>query len=109
VGCFIGDHTKTGLGTLINTGTSVGVCCNLLPAGLLPRFFPSFSSWWNGRLVENGDLSRLLSTAEEAMYRRGCPFTETHAALFRHLFDLTASDRYQALQGGELRKLRRSA
>ena len=31
VGCFLGDHTKTGLGTLLNTGTSVGVFCNLLP------------------------------------------------------------------------------
>src|SRR5262245_2505622 len=33
VGCFLGDHTKTGLGTLINTGTSVGVFAGLLPAG----------------------------------------------------------------------------
>jgi UDP-N-acetylglucosamine diphosphorylase/glucosamine-1-phosphate N-acetyltransferase len=29
VGSFIGDHTKTGIGTLLNTGTSVGVACNI--------------------------------------------------------------------------------
>ncbi len=32
VGCFLGDHTKTGLGTLLNTGTNAGAFCNLLPA-----------------------------------------------------------------------------
>src|SRR6266851_3116922 len=41
VGCFIGDHTKTGLGVLLNTGTSAGVFCNLLPSGgLLPKYVP---------------------------------------------------------------------
>src|SRR5437763_1256292 len=38
VGCFLGDHTKTGLGTLLNTGTNAGAFCNLLPGGLLPRY-----------------------------------------------------------------------
>src|SRR5262245_45566235 len=31
VGCYLGDHTKTGLGALLNTGTNVGAFCNLLP------------------------------------------------------------------------------
>ena len=33
VGCFIGDHTRTGMGSMLNTGTSIGVMCNVLPAG----------------------------------------------------------------------------
>ena len=49
VGCFLGDHTKTGLGTLLNTGTNVGAFCNLLPAGLPSRSMrggrPSRLSW----------------------------------------------------------------
>ena len=28
---FLGDHTKTGLGTLLNTGTNIGPFCNVLP------------------------------------------------------------------------------
>ena len=44
VGCFIGDHTKTAIGSLFNTGTSVGVMCLILPDGeLLPKHVPSFS------------------------------------------------------------------
>src|SRR5262249_46266615 len=45
VGCFLGDHTRTGLGSMLNTGTSVGVMCNVLPAGpLLPKHVPSFAA-----------------------------------------------------------------
>src|SRR5262249_705025 len=61
VGCFIGDHTKTGLGVLLNTGTTVGVFCNLLPAGrLLPKCIPSFCSCWKGALRETSELARLI-------------------------------------------------
>jgi UDP-N-acetylglucosamine diphosphorylase/glucosamine-1-phosphate N-acetyltransferase len=110
VGCFLGDHTKTGLGTLLNTGTSAGVFCNLLPSGTyLPKHVPSFCSWWNGSLADNADLPRLLRTAARVMDRRGAAFTEVHAALFRFLFDRSAPERRQALHEAEGRRLRRSA
>jgi hypothetical protein len=110
VGCFLGDHTKSGLGTLLNTGSNVGVFANLLPAGtLLPRYVPAFASWWNGILTDRTDLYRQLQTAAAVMERRGCAFTEVHAALFRTLFDQTAAERRQALIHAEQRRLRRSA
>ena len=98
VGCFVGDHTKAGLGTLLNTGTSVGPFCNLLPSGsLLPKYLPAFTSWWNGALVENGDLPHLLTIAATAMDRRGVTITPAHAALYRTLFEQTATERRRAL------------
>ena len=52
VGCFIGDHTRTGMGSMLNTGTAIGVMCNVLPAGpLLPKHVPSFSSVLYGRVA----------------------------------------------------------
>ncbi len=110
VGCFVGDHTKTGLGTLLNTGTNVGVFGNLLPAGtLLPKYVPSFCSWWNGALEDRAELPRLLRTATEVMRRRGVDFGEVDAALFRHLWDQTAPERRRAVREAEARQLRRSA
>jgi UDP-N-acetylglucosamine diphosphorylase/glucosamine-1-phosphate N-acetyltransferase len=110
VGCFLGDHTKTGVGTLLNTGTNSGVFCNVLPAGgLLPRYLPSFSSWWNGALRPHADLPRLLSTAAEVMRRRGSSLTEVHAALYRRLCDQTAAERRRVLRDADPRPLRRSA
>jgi UDP-N-acetylglucosamine diphosphorylase/glucosamine-1-phosphate N-acetyltransferase len=110
VGCYLGDHTKTGLGTLLNTGTCAGAFCNLLPGGgLLPRSLPSFTAWWNGALADNGDVELLLHTAAEVMGRRGQALTEAHAALYRTLYEQTANERRKALREAEQRRLRRSA
>jgi UDP-N-acetylglucosamine diphosphorylase/glucosamine-1-phosphate N-acetyltransferase len=110
VGCFLGDHTKAGLGTLLNTGTSAGIFCNLLPSGgLLPRHVPSFASWWNGALVDRADLSELLRTAGVVMSRRGAVLTEAHALLYRRLYEETAAERRQAVRDAERRQLRRTA
>jgi UDP-N-acetylglucosamine diphosphorylase/glucosamine-1-phosphate N-acetyltransferase len=110
VGCLIGDHTKAGLGTLLNTGSNIGAFCNLLPSGgLLPRDIPSFASWWNGRLVDRASLPELLHAAGLVMGRRGSALTEATAALYRTLFDQTASRRRQAVSDHERRQLRRTA
>src|SRR6185369_760777 len=64
VGCFIGDFTKTGLGSLFNTGSSVGVMCMILPGGeLLPKFLPSFSAVWHGAIAPGLTLDRNLTAA----------------------------------------------
>jgi UDP-N-acetylglucosamine diphosphorylase/glucosamine-1-phosphate N-acetyltransferase len=110
VGCFIGDHTKIGLGALINTGASMGAFCNLLPSGgLLPRFIPSFCSWWQGNLKANDNWRQLLDTASVMMGRRDRSFTEAHATLYSDLFDQTALERQRTLQVAQQRAWRRSA
>lgn len=109
VGCLLGDHTKTGLGTLLNTGSNIGAFCNLLPGGLLPRYMPSFTSWWNNALSYNADLAALLETASTVMARRGQVLTDVHRDVYGGLFDLSATDRRRAIQDARLRGLRRSA
>jgi UDP-N-acetylglucosamine diphosphorylase/glucosamine-1-phosphate N-acetyltransferase len=110
VGCYLGDHTKAGLSTLLNTGTNAGIFCNLLPTGgLLPKHVPSFCSVHNGVLVESVDLPALLSTAATVMQRRGRALTEEHKALYAEVLEQTAGIRRQAIREGETRRLRRSA
>ena len=110
VGCFLGDHTKTGLGALLNTGTNAGVFCNLLPSGsLLPKYVPSFASWWNGRMEDRADFAALMHTATEVMRRRGCTLTPAHEALYRTLLNDSAEERRRVLRKTEMRTLRRSA
>jgi UDP-N-acetylglucosamine diphosphorylase/glucosamine-1-phosphate N-acetyltransferase len=109
VGCFLGDHTKTGLGTLLNTGTSAGVFCNLLPGGLLPRYVPSFATCQGERLSDRADPEALFRTAGVAMGRRGETLTEAHEALYRALFVDCAADLRRAVRDAEVRALRRGA
>lgn len=110
VGCFVGDHTKMGLGTLLNTGSNIGVCCNLLPSGtFVTKYVPSFASWWNGQLVDRADLGQLLDTAHEVMQRRDRACTPLHRDLIHLLHQDTAAERRRALRDAETRRLRRSA
>ena len=104
VGCFIGDHTKAGLGILFNTGSNIGAFCNLLPNGeFLPRYIPSFASYWNGELVDRAYPALLFQTADEVMRRRGMVLTETLAALYLHVFEQTAVERRRVLREAEHR------
>jgi UDP-N-acetylglucosamine diphosphorylase / glucose-1-phosphate thymidylyltransferase / UDP-N-acetylgalactosamine diphosphorylase / glucosamine-1-phosphate N-acetyltransferase / galactosamine-1-phosphate N-acetyltransferase len=110
VGCFLGDHTKTGLGTLLNTGTSAGAFCNLLPAGrYAPRYVPAFTSWWNGALSEAFTPEQLVRTAELAMRRRGVELTAAQRELYCRLHAETAPERRRVLRASEQKALRRSA
>jgi UDP-N-acetylglucosamine diphosphorylase/glucosamine-1-phosphate N-acetyltransferase len=110
VGCFLGDHTKTGLGALINTGTNVGVFGNLLPDGaLLPKFVPSFCWVEHGRVTDRADLPSFFGTAEKAMQRRGEDFSASHRSLFEALYEQTAALRRQTIRESEIRRLRRTA
>jgi UDP-N-acetylglucosamine diphosphorylase/glucosamine-1-phosphate N-acetyltransferase len=110
VGCYLGDHTKSGLSTLLNTGANIGVFCNLLPTGgLLPKYVPSFTSVWNGALTENVDLPALLHTAGTVMQRRGQKLTEAQRNLYARVMEQTASVRRGAIREAETRRLRRSA
>jgi UDP-N-acetylglucosamine diphosphorylase/glucosamine-1-phosphate N-acetyltransferase len=100
VGCFIGDHTKTAIGSFINTGTSIGVMTQILPAGeLLPKHIPSFSRLWHGALEPLGvdGLEQGIATARLAMQRRELALTPAAEQLLRHCYRATTAERNRAL------------
>jgi UDP-N-acetylglucosamine diphosphorylase / glucose-1-phosphate thymidylyltransferase / UDP-N-acetylgalactosamine diphosphorylase / glucosamine-1-phosphate N-acetyltransferase / galactosamine-1-phosphate N-acetyltransferase len=108
IGSYVGDHTKSGLNTLLNCGSSVGVFCNLLPTGsYLPNTIPSFTLC-NTVMSEQWDLRQLFQTASIAMGRRGQELTDVHTDLFFTLFETTAEARRQIHRDHEQRRLRRS-
>jgi UDP-N-acetylglucosamine diphosphorylase/glucosamine-1-phosphate N-acetyltransferase len=108
VGTFFGDHVKTSIGTLFNTGSSVGPFALLLTSGtLLPRVIPAFCRFGHGRLNERTDLGQMFETAATVLNRRGREWTEAHADVYLDLYERTASDRHFSLREGEQRRLRR--
>ncbi len=99
VGCFIGDHTRTGLGSMLNTGTAIGVMCNVLPAGLLlPKHIPSFTAVLYGRVAPGFPLDQLFATAETVMGRRGKAFADAERQLYLDLHEQTRLERERAFQ-----------
>jgi UDP-N-acetylglucosamine diphosphorylase / glucose-1-phosphate thymidylyltransferase / UDP-N-acetylgalactosamine diphosphorylase / glucosamine-1-phosphate N-acetyltransferase / galactosamine-1-phosphate N-acetyltransferase len=97
VGCFIGDHTRTGMGSMLNTGTSIGVMCNVLPAGLLlPKHVPSFMAVMYGRVGPGFSLDQMFATARIVVGRRGKTFSEAEEQLYLQLFEQTRLERKRA-------------
>lgn len=93
VGCFLGDHAKTGIGTLLDTGAIVGPFCNVLGgSGPTPRFVPAFS-WGSAEGFVEYDLERAIATALTVLSRRDRTLGPTDRRLIEHVFSLTAPDR----------------
>jgi UDP-N-acetylglucosamine diphosphorylase / glucose-1-phosphate thymidylyltransferase / UDP-N-acetylgalactosamine diphosphorylase / glucosamine-1-phosphate N-acetyltransferase / galactosamine-1-phosphate N-acetyltransferase len=99
VGCFIGDHSKTAICSLFNTGTSVGVMSMVLPSGeLLPKHVPSFCRHWHGQLEELPEVETAIATARVAMSRRNVALTPAMERLLCRVHDMTADERVTLIE-----------
>ncbi|MFH1612945.1 MAG: putative sugar nucleotidyl transferase [bacterium] len=93
LGCFIGDHTKTGIGTLINTGSTFGVASNLFGGKeVLPKFVPSFS-WGDGTSFVVHNTEKAISNAKKIMARRKVVLTDIEANILKEIFETTKEER----------------
>jgi UDP-N-acetylglucosamine diphosphorylase/glucosamine-1-phosphate N-acetyltransferase len=98
VGAFVGAHVKTGIGTLLPTGASVGTAANLFGGGrFAPKAVAAFA-WWDGEGTEEHELERCLATARVAMSRRARTLAPGAEAALRALHSATAAER-RALAG----------
>lgn len=69
LGTFFGDHAKTGIGTMLNTGTVLGAGANVFGGTMPPKVVPPFA-WGDSEPYDTFDLTRFLECAERAMARR---------------------------------------
>lgn len=83
LGCLVGDHVKTGIGTLLNPGAVIGAGCNLFGAAAPTSYLPPFR-WGATPEAPPFRLDRFLDTAAHVMNRRGVRLTpEMRAVLER--------------------------
>jgi UDP-N-acetylglucosamine diphosphorylase/glucosamine-1-phosphate N-acetyltransferase len=83
-GLIMGDHSKSGINTMFNTGTVVGVCANIFGAGFPEKFIPSFS-WGGADGFEPYQLNKAIETAQRMMARRNVPLTPEYIRMLEHL------------------------
>jgi UDP-N-acetylglucosamine diphosphorylase/glucosamine-1-phosphate N-acetyltransferase len=93
IGAIVGAHVKTGIGTLLPTGASIGVGSNLFGGGrFTPRQVPPFA-WWNGESLAEHRLEAFLATARVAMSRRDRALDPAEERAIAALFASTAAER----------------
>ena len=95
VGAFLGDHVKTGIGTLLNTGTVVGAGSNLFGGAMPPTYVPPFS-WGSGFDLTEFRLDKFLEVARRAMERRDVLLDPEMEDLFRRAWESSREERIQA-------------
>ncbi len=87
-GLFMGDHSKSAINTMFNTGTSVGVSCNIFGSGFPPTLIPSFV--WGGIQTNKAyHVEAAIKVAEKVMARRGIVMQEADKNILRHIFKIT--------------------
>jgi len=93
IGAFIGAHVKTGIGTLLPTGASIGTGSNLFGGGrFAPKRVPAFT-WWDGERAVEHRFDRFLETARIATSRRGRPLDPGEQQALEALFAATRGER----------------
>jgi len=86
LGTIVGDHAKTGIGTVLPTGCVVGVASNIFRQGPLPKFVPSFA--W---LTDNGmtayRFEKAIHIARVVMARREVELTPAEERVLRQVVE----------------------
>lgn len=98
VGSLIGDHTRTSIGTLFNTGAVVGAMCLIAATGrLMPKFLPSFGWYLNGAVTLGRGKEKLYDAAKAAMSRRNIQWTPAEQTMWDAVYEMTADVRNQVI------------
>ena len=90
-GLFMGDHSKTGINTMLNTGTCIGAFCNIFGDGFPRTWIPPFS-WGGSAGFKTHDLETALNTARAVMARRECTLSEQQEQAARKLHNTLANN-----------------
>jgi UDP-N-acetylglucosamine diphosphorylase/glucosamine-1-phosphate N-acetyltransferase len=91
-GLIMGDHSKSGINTMFNTGTVVGVASNIFGDGFPRTFIPSFS-WGGASGFTNHQLKKAIETAEIVMQRRKVTMSDMDKKILEHIYLNTANNR----------------
>jgi UDP-N-acetylglucosamine diphosphorylase/glucosamine-1-phosphate N-acetyltransferase len=88
LGTLIGDHTKLGINTTINTGTVIGCGCNLWGSALIAGFIPDLS-WGTADALKPYRLPAFFATASVVKQRRKLVLSPAEIKLYQQIKELT--------------------
>ncbi|GHM99375.1 glucose-1-phosphate thymidylyltransferase [Cytophagales bacterium WSM2-2] len=87
-GLIMGDHSKSGINMMFNTGTVVGVSSSIFGAGYPRNFVPSYS-WGGAAGFTTYQFDKAMETAERVMARRNVLLSQQDREILKNVFDQT--------------------
>ena len=92
LGLVMGDHSKSAINTMFNTGAIVGFSCNIFGSGFPNKFVPSFS-WGGAGSLSTYRVEKSIEVAKKVMLRRDIVMSEEEEKLFHQIYEMTESER----------------
>ena len=87
VGTIMGDHSKTGINSMLNTGTICGVSSIVVGSGFPARAIPSFK-WVQPGAVTDYRLDKALVDMERMMARRSVPLPPAYRRMMTAIYEM---------------------
>jgi len=87
-GLMMGDHSKSGINTMFNTGTVVGVSANIYGGNFPRNFIPSFS-WGGSAGFTTFLMDKVDEVAQVVMKRKHIEYNEVERKILHHIFEIT--------------------
>ena len=84
-GIFVGDYSRTAINSSINTGTVIGVCCNVFGAGLTPKYIPSFS--WGSDGLQRYNLDKALVDIDDWQKLKNKKISRNEKTILKYIFE----------------------
>ena len=81
-GLLMGDYSRAAINTSFNTGTVVGVCCNIFGAEMPAKFIPDFT-WGNERYI----FDKALADISNWMKMKGRELSEAERIRLHELYN----------------------
>ncbi len=91
-GLLMGDHSKAGINTMFNSGTTVGICANIFGPGFPRTIIPSFA-WGGANGFTTFNLKKAFEAANAMMKRRNQQLSEVDEAIITQVFNDSAKYR----------------
>lgn len=85
-GIFMGDHCKTGINTMLNSGTILGVNCNIFGAEFPDKYLPCFQ-WGIGAKKQRYKIEKAVEVAERMYALKNIEFTEIDKRILQSVFE----------------------
>jgi len=86
LGTIMGDHSKTAINTMLNTGTICGVSCNLFSSSFPMKYVPSFR-WLADDSTRIYDFDKAIQVAKRVMSRRNVPLSDSYINMMKSIYD----------------------
>ncbi len=85
-GLLMGDYSKAAINTSFNTGAVVGVCCNVVAAGLTPKLISNFS--WGVDGIIKYKLKKALVDIDNWKKMKGLNITDREKQILTDIYKL---------------------